>query len=160
MRQEDAPATEEMIRLYREEGLSMQQIGDRYGIIRQSVQARLARAGVARLPPKHARISKERLAALYADDRLSLGKIAAALETSLHVVRLALEFHRIPKRAPVKLGGRHADLLRSFAVGESRELRLKMKAPQAQLHRAAAVVGIKVSVVKSGGGKFRVTRLA
>jgi DNA-directed RNA polymerase sigma subunit (sigma70/sigma32) len=60
----------EMAKLY-ENGMTLQEIGDRYGISRQRVQQRFRAAGLAQLvrPSKYTLIDKTRLETLYARER-------------------------------------------------------------------------------------------
>lgn len=105
--------TREMARLYQEEGLTFQQIGDRFGISRQTVHERIRGMGIelpAR-PSKAEAIDKKRLEDLYSIQNLSFAKVARALDTTPFVVLRALEKHRIPKRARPKTGG--------YVVGKS-----------------------------------------
>lgn len=99
--------TREMARLYREEELTFQQIGDRFGVSRQTVHQRIRGMGIE-LPARPLRAEatdKKRLDDLYSVQKLSFAKIARALDTTPFAVLRALEKHRIPKRVRSKTGG-------------------------------------------------------
>lgn len=149
--------TQEMTRLYQQEGETMQAIAGRFGVIKQTVQARLSRAGIkGRI--KHQLIDKSTLERLY-QQNISLQEIAVQLRTNIRVVRAALKFHRIPKRQPIKVGGKYADVFRVLKVGQTSEVSISTKAPHAQLHRAAGHIGIKISLRAAGTNRFAATRI-
>lgn len=149
-----------MIRLY-ENGMTLQEIGDRYGISRQRVQQRFKAAALihVRRPPKYTLIAKNRLATLYAGERLAIAKIGEVFGVKSHLIRQALEFHKIPKRSSIKSNGKYVDRLRKLNVGESIEIDCRAKKPYVVLHKSAKCAGGKVSMKKLGGGKFQITRI-
>ena len=149
-----------MVELY-ENGLTLQEIGDRYGISRQRVQQRFKEAGLAHLarPPKYTLIDKDRLETLYVGERLSIAKICEAFGIKSHLVNQALKFHKIPKRRSLVSNGKYIDQLRELKVGESIEIHCPAGKPYVVLHKSAKRAGGKVSVKKLGGEKFQITRV-
>ncbi len=83
--------TPELTELY-ENGMTYQEIGDGYGISGQRVQQRFKDAGLVHLqcPPKYTLIDKVRLKTLYAEERLSIGKIGDPFGVNSHLIRQAL----------------------------------------------------------------------
>ncbi|HVF47879.1 MAG TPA: hypothetical protein VNA17_09970 [Pyrinomonadaceae bacterium] len=91
---------EEMIRLYTQERLTLEQIGSHFGMTKQGVPDRLVRAGVQMrsrsFPPTP--IEYDLLHRLYVIDELSLHKTAAELGTSKSIVVDALKRNGINRR--------------------------------------------------------------
>lgn len=85
---------DELRRLYVDERLTMQEIGDRYGVTRQRVQQRLGEMGVAGIL-RHDSIDETTLRTLYQNHRLSIPEIAAKLKTSSNQVQRELTRHGI-----------------------------------------------------------------
>ncbi len=104
-----------MVELY-ENGMTQQEIGDRYGISRQRVQQRFKEAALSHIerPPKFTLIDKDCLETLYAGGRLAIAKIGEAFGVKSHLIRQALAFHKIPKRSSIKSDGKYVDLLRKL----------------------------------------------
>ncbi len=147
--------TQEMAELYRQ-GKTMQEIADIYGIIKQAVHARFARAGIRRRY-KYQSINKERLQQLY-EENVSIAEIAKLLGADREIISQALSYYKIPKRGRLKAGGKHADFLRTLEIGATVQITLDVKNPHAVFHRSAANIGIKITVRSSGDKKFNVTR--
>ncbi len=154
------PETLEMARLYKS-GLTLEEIGDRYGISRQRVQQRFKEAGLTHIerPPKYTIIDKVRLETLYAAERLSIAKIGEAFGVKLHLIRQALEFHTIPKRSSINSNGKYVDRLRKLNVREKIEIDCNAKKPYVVLHKSAKLAGAKIAMKKLGGGKFQITKI-
>ena len=149
-----------MVELY-ENGLTLQEIGDRYGISRQRVQQRFKEAGLAHLarPPKYTLIDKDRLETLYAGERLAIAKIGEAFGVKSHLIHQALAFHKIPKRSSIKSDGKYVDQLRKLKIGERMEIDCDAKKPYVMLHKSAKCTGVKISLKKIESGKFQITRI-
>ncbi len=149
-----------MVELY-ENGMTLQEIGDRYGISRQRVQQRFKEAGLAHIerPPKYTLIDKDRLETLYAGERLAIAKIGEAFGVKSHLIRQALDFHKIPKRNSIKSKGIYVDQLRKLEIGNKIEIVCDAKKPYVVLHKSAKRTNRKVSLKKIGRSKFQVTRI-
>lgn len=154
-------AIQEMAELY-ERGMTLQEIGDRYGISRQRVQQRFKDTGFSHIerPPKFTLIDTKRLETLYLRKRLSVAKIGEALKVKPRIIRQALEFHKIPKRRSLTSNGKYIDRLRELKIGENIEIVCCAKKPYVVLHFSAKRAGGKVSVKKLASGKFQVTRIS
>lgn len=149
----------EMKKLFEVDKLTMEEIGRRYGIIKQAVQARLAKLGVGRRPNKYTLIDKHLLEKNYSDNSLSIDKIAKKMNVSKHSIESALIFYKIQKRPPVKSGGKYVDLLRDLMVGQKMEITLTVKNPLQVLHRSATATGIKIATRSRGNGKYMIIRI-
>ena len=68
------------------------------------------------------RIDKNRLETLYLVEELPLSKIAAAFKCSQLTISNAVEYHAIPKRRPLIIGGPRVDVLSNLAVGQQIEI--------------------------------------
>lgn len=90
--------TREMEQLY-DDGLTMQQIADRYGIIKQAVQQRFSRAGIEKRRSFKS-IDKISLEYVYNSGK-SLEKVAKHFGVAAKTINQALEFYKIPKRARI-----------------------------------------------------------
>lgn len=151
--------------LYEQGGLTLRQIGELYGISKQTVSQRFAKIKVVRpprpavYPPKCAQIDKTQLENLYAIERLSIDAISRILGVTPHVIHRALEFYRIPKRRSIKSDGKYIDLIRELKLFERIEMECRGKHPYVSLHKSAGHAGIKISVTKLGNGRFAVTRI-
>lgn len=148
--------TQEMERLYNA-GLSLEEVGSRFGMTRQGVRHRFVKAGIACRQPKI--IDKDRLETLYSKDRLPIAKIAGILSVSKSKIKQTLETYGIPRRESIKKGGFRVDFLRSLEIGEKRVIKWRDEDQYAHLHWTAKLVGIKISIKSIGKGKFEVTRL-
>jgi len=151
--------TQAMKELY-ESGLSLEEVGNQFGMTRQGVRDRFVKAGIACRPQtKYKHIDKERLRKLYSDEKLPLPEIADVFSVGVVVVRRALKYYAIPRRVPLKKGGYIVDFLRSLELGEKDVIKWRDGEKYAHLHHTAKLVGIKISIRSRGGGKFEVTRL-
>lgn len=149
--------TEEMAELYRK-GLSLQQIGERFGMTREAVRQRLQKAGVDRrsnkIEPQVGKIDESELRRLYGSGE-SLSEIGKHFAVSNRVIKEALKFYKIPER---HRRGKWGELFRNLKVGESRIVESKLKHPHLTLHGLARRRGIKISVNKIGDNQLRITR--
>ena len=98
----------EFRRLYLVERLTLQATGERFGVSMQAVHDALTRAGV-KLRPK-VRPSKtlnlDELKSMYIDQKMSISRVAAALNINWHVVRREFESLGLPlqnRQGPVRL---------------------------------------------------------
>ena len=148
--------TREMAELYNG-GMTLEQVGKRFGMTRQGVRHRFMIADIIRRHPKN--IDKDRLEALYSKERLPIFKIAADFSVSENKIRKALKSYEIPRRKPLKLGGYKVDILRSLKIGEKRLIKWHNNKEYARLYTPAKLLGMKVSIRSRGNGKFEVTRL-
>jgi hypothetical protein len=149
-------STEAMAELY-DGGMTLEQVGERFGITRQGVRHRFIKAGIIRRRP--APIDKKRLETLYSVDRLPISEIAAVFSVSEGKVQRALKSYKIPRRQPLKLGGYIVDFLRSLETGKTGVIKWRSDEKYAHLHDAAKRVGIKISTRSLGDGGYAVTRL-
>lgn len=90
--------TEEIIRLYKVEKLSLRQIAGITGLTYQAVHLRLQKADVERRPREAAEIDLNELRYLYCDRGLSLKETAKRLNCSTYNVRESLSKFNIPIR--------------------------------------------------------------
>lgn len=147
----------EMAKLY-DDGMTLEQVGERFGLTRQGVRYRFVKAGIARRRP--APLDRDRLDALYSKAKLPICEIAALFSVSQTKVKLASKTYEIPRRPPLKLGGIWVDFLRSLETGKTGVIKWRSGEKYAHLHQTAKLVGIKISTRSLGGGEFEVTRLA
>jgi predicted DNA-binding protein YlxM (UPF0122 family) len=152
--------TREMIKLY-ENGMTLQEIGDLYGISRQRVQQRFEDADATQFerPPKYTLINKDHLETFYVRERLSIAKIGDAFEVKSHLILQALEFHKIPKRCSINSSSKYVDRLRELKIGKKIEIDCPAKKPYVVLHKSAKIADSKISVKKLGDGKFQIMRI-
>ena len=149
--------TAEMALLY-QNGRSLAEIGEQFGMTRQGVRERFIKAGIARRKTKYEQIDKSRLDRLYSVDRLLISKIADVFSVNPSIIRRALELYKIPRRPPITLGGYKVDFLRSLEVGENRVIESRGDR-YVHLHDTANRIGIKISIRSRGANRFEVTRL-
>lgn len=90
---------ETLMDLYTNQHLTLQEIGERYGVSRQCIQQRLSRAGVRRISRK-SELDQERLRSLFVESRLSVRQIATALNISRDKVEEEIIRYRI-RRPPM-----------------------------------------------------------
>ena len=148
--------TQKMKILY-DSGLTLEEVGKRFGMTRQGVRDRFLKAGIPRRQPK--KIEKDRLETLYFKDNLPISTIAAVCGVSKGKIERELKCHEIPRREPLKLGGYIVDFLRKLKIGAKDIIEWRSDKEYAHLHHTAKLVGIKISVRSCGGRKFEVTRL-
>jgi hypothetical protein len=146
----------EMEKLYNG-GMTLEQVGERFGITRQGVRHRFIKAGIIRRRP--APIGKKRLETLYSADRLPIPKIAAVFSVSIGKIQRALKTYEIPRRPSLKKGGIQVDFLRSLEIGKTEVIKWRSAEKYAHLHHAAKLAGIKISIRSRGDGEYAVTRL-
>lgn len=157
--------TIEMAILYEEQGLTIRQIGELYGISKQTISQRFKGINVVirrtprPRPPKHLQIDTEQLKDLYTKQRLPVKSIARILQTYPQAVRMALEFHKIPRRPLVRAAGKHLSLLRKLQTGDQEEIKCGGKYPHNSLYSSARRARIKISVKKIENQVFRVIRI-
>jgi predicted DNA-binding protein YlxM (UPF0122 family) len=149
--------TREMAELYRS-GLSLEEVGEKFGLTRQGVRYRFMQAGInRRRKPKLVTIDKDRLEKFYLEEKLSIVKIASFFNVSKPFINHALEFYKIPKRSSINKGGYLVNSLRSLKIGEKKEIKIRSKG-YGGIYTTAKRLGIKVSV-RSRGVKFEITRV-
>lgn len=147
-----------MAELYND-GWTLESIGKKFGMTRQGVRSRFMTAGITRRHwLKYPHIDKEHLAKLYSDDKLPLSDIADIFSVSIYVIKLALEFHKIPRRKPLFLGGYAIDFLRRLKCGEAAKIELRT-GNYTYLYPAAKRIGIKITIGAKDANKFMVTRI-
>jgi hypothetical protein len=146
----------EMAELY-DGGMTLDQVGERFGITRQGVRHRFIKAGIIRRRPEV--IDRDHLEMLYSVDRLPIFKIADLLSVSIGKIQRALKSYGIPRRPSLKKGGIQVDFLRSLKIGKTGVIKWRSDEKYAHLHHAAKLVGIKISIRSLGDGEYAVTRL-
>ncbi len=67
-------STAEMAKLY-EDGLSLEAIGQKFGMTKQGVRDRFIKAGIERHKTKYKQINREHLETLYLEQRMSIDRI-------------------------------------------------------------------------------------
>ena len=138
-------------------GMTLEQVGERFGLTRQGVRHRFIKAGVIRRRPEP--IDKKRLETFYSVERLPIPKIAAVFSVSIGKIQRALKSYEIPRRPPLKKGGIQVDFLRSLKIGKTSVIKWRSDEKYAHLHQAAKQIGIKISARSLGDGEYAVTRL-
>ena len=154
---------DEMLRLYQDENMSLQQVGDHFGIKRQAVHDRFKRAGI-NLRSNTAKIrtalDREVLTKLYEEDQLTIGQISKKLNVCFAKVSAEFKRHGIEKRA-VSVGQRKHPELWLMKAGDTlivpRPLSLK---PYSSLYGMAKNARIKISIKTLESGNMRVTCLS
>lgn len=160
----------EMRRLYEVEEWTLEEIGDKFCVSRQAVHNRLARAGMKLRPPVRPvrSVPKQTLERLYTDERLKIKVIAERLQVCEPIIKRELERHKIKKRlrptsrkTSKNNNERKYPEFYNLKIGDGFDLEPppKMNA-YSMMHCRAFVIGIKVSVKKTGKGMYRVTRLS
>ena len=149
-----------MAKLYRG-GMTMQQIGDRYEVSRQTVQQRLASVGITAgdRPLTYKLIHKKHLELLYSEEKLSLDKIAQASGVKREVISQALEFHQTPKREWINTGGSRLYVLKRMKLGDKCQATFTRMRPHSLIYMPAKKLGIKVSMRRLGDNEFEITRI-
>ncbi len=149
-------STQKMADLYHN-GMTLEEIGIRFGMTRQGVRERFIKAGIDRRRPKT--IDKDHLETLYSKDKLPIPEIAASFSVSIGKIMRALKLYGIPSRKPLKLGGFIVDFLRSLKIGETGIIKWRNNKDYAHLHHTAKRVGIRISIKSLGSGEFEIIRL-
>lgn len=154
--------TKEMAALCERGGMTLREIGGRYGVSKQTVSRRLARLDIAPAvrPPKCAQIDKSRLEHLYTTKRLPIDEIGETLNVPAHRIYQALDFYEIQKRESIKLNGKHKDSLKRLEIGQTAHIDYPAKNTYKNVHKSSKLAGIKISARKLGKGKYLVTRVA
>jgi IS30 family transposase len=151
-----------MIRLYQDEGLTMQQIAQKFGLSRQAVHCRLTRAGVQSRPSwqRHPRmIDRETLVRLYTNEQIPVSKLARMLKTDARTIERELKRHSIERR-PKNYERRKPSALDNLQVGESALISFQMdRIPYVNYYLSAKVRKIKVSIRRIETGQVQVTRI-
>jgi hypothetical protein len=73
--------------------------------------------------------------------------------------KVALAFHRIPRRKLTEKNGRYVDFFRKLQIGWRVEIECLAANPRVSIHVSARRTGIKISVKKLGDRRFAVTRI-
>ncbi len=150
--------TLEMAAFY-QNGMTLEEVGKKFGLTRQGVRHRFKQAGIARRSkPKYINIDEDQLEKFYLEDKLPIDKIASFFNVSKTVIHHGLEFYKIPKRGRINNGGYRVDSLRKLKIGEKKEIEIRSRI-YSGIYSTAKRIGITVSV-RSQGGKFEITRLA
>lgn len=153
-----------MVELYRQ-GVPQKRLAEIYGVSPSAISQRLKRMGCVppfrRLASIVPAVDKNRLAALYTDERRSsYDSIAAELEISVKALRLALKFHGIPKRPTAYWGGRYLGRLRKLQFGETTDIIYRDRNQIATLRRSARQLGILISIRLTDEKSLSVTRVS
>lgn len=149
--------------LYDEQGWTLEEIGEYYGITRQAVHDRFHRAGIKMraASPRIQSLDRARLVELYEKNPLPLARISDALNTSVYKINQELDRYGIKRRVRQPARKKYATL-RQLRIGESRmvEKPEKIKNFYRNLHSKAHSIGIKISVKKVGENSFQVSRIS
>lgn len=142
----------------RQEGWTLEEIGEKFGLTRQGVRYRLTRHLRKLAPIKHQEIDRAKLIKLSVDQNLSDEKVAKLLKTSTYVVGRALRYHNIPAPQRRKKGGYIIDFLRSLEINKPKPFKLRTgKYPF--IYDNAKRIGIKISVKTVFQGEYLITRV-
>jgi len=131
--------TREMATLYESGGMTLGQIGERYGVSKQTVSQRLARLDIAppRRLPKCAQIDKSRLEHLYTTKRLPIDEIGETLNVPAARIYQALDFYKIQRRESIKLNGKHKDSLKRLEIGQTTHIDCPAKNTYKIIHKSS-----------------------
>ncbi len=144
----------------RRAGLTLQQIGERYGMSRQAVDDRFRRMKIKPQPLESVqKMNKEKLEHFYFEEKLPLVQIAAEFEVDVSIIRKALKRYKIPKRQHLKRPGKHQEFLDNMEIGGKAVIEVIKGNPYITMHIAAKRRGRKVSVRKISATEFEITRL-
>lgn len=159
MKDDTEQLTLEMARL-RRSGLTLDQIGEKYGMTKQAVAFRFKKMGIKPHRPKpETLIDKIRLKKLYLEDKLPLNKIAAELEVNHLIINAALKLYKVPKRRSSAKSGKYQDFLDKLEVGEKEKIVITGRSPHVRMYAAAKLNGRKISIRNIGENEFEITRL-
>jgi transposase len=162
----------ELKRLYLDEGLALQAVGERFGISRQAVQDRLRRAGVprrarqARTKPLRYELMKgsidlEALRRLYLDQKLPVYALARRFGCSYSVMRQILVSEGITIRHQRDYLEPRYPAIFELEVNQSAVFNLpNAKASISSLHAVAKRLNRRITTKKIAEGTYRVTRIA
>lgn len=151
--------TLEMARL-RRSGLTLEQIGEKYGMSKQAVDCRFKKMLVKPHRPKpETLIDKVRLKKLYLEDRLPLNQIAAELAVHQFIINAALRLYKIPKRRSLTKSGKYQDFLDKLEIGEKERIVITGRSPHVRMHIAANRSSRKISMRKISENEFEIIRL-
>ena len=154
---------QELIRLYNVRKMTLETIGEQFGISRQAVHNRLKRAGV-QLRPRSKRVSKidgPLLYELYVGQKLSLAEIGKRVGLKSVTIRSLLVKHGLTTGPGWECQIKYPQI-RKFAIGEYLELPRPMTRYKfyGNYYSMAKVAGIRVSIRSIGNETVRVTRVA
>lgn len=165
----------EFERLYLEEKLTLQEIGERFGVSRQAVHDALTRRGVTMRPrsvprtPTMAEVVKERidvgeLVRRYTVERRPVYKLAEDLGISLVLIRQILVSEGIEIR-PRGYPGCQRPLRKtpfdSLSVGESIVIDdPTLKLPYTRLYELGKKRNMRLSIRNIAPNRFRITRVS
>jgi predicted DNA-binding protein YlxM (UPF0122 family) len=157
----------EMQRLYTKENLTLQEIGDLYGITKQAVRDRFLRHGVQTIrkrPHKMKKpISRETLVQLYVTEEQRIDVIAKQLHISSNTLWRELKKHDIKTRIFAVVRTRHWEL-----IGLMTELEVgnKMSVLSRQgeddytyIYKKAKQIGIDISIKQVNKKSLLITRV-
>jgi len=151
--------TNQMAKLY-SDGWTLQKIGEKFGMTRQGVRERFIKAGIERRRwSKYRHIDKSELENLYFNENLTLPEIAKRFSVTNKVIKVALAYHKIPKRIGINRGGYIIEFLKGLEVNQQSIFRVREGRRYPKIHDAAKRMGIKISFRSKGEGEYIVTRI-
>ena len=151
----------ELIRLYTDEDLTLQQIADKFSISRQTVYERLRKAGI-KFRPRSRRtlnISGPELYDLYVTKQMTPAKIGKKLGRGKENIRQYLLKHKVPMRGRGESFVKYPQI-QEMKPGESIELpKPARKNPYTDYYLMAKKAGIRVSMQTIDSETLRLTRV-
>ena len=161
---------EEIRRLYVEEDLTLQQVGDRVGITRQAVQQRLRGAGIMRRPtghrygPRAHEIAKQSLdldllIRQYVEEKQGINRLAKIYGLSFELLRRVLVTEGVEIRDGAAARTRKYPEIYDLGPGESVVIVMNSKNPHSSVQRVATGTKRRFSVAKISKNTYRVTRI-
>ena len=153
---------QELKDLYLIENLTLQQIGDKFGVSRQAVHWRLRLAGVKLRPrgEKPLDINRENLFDLYVNQKILPSKIAEMFGLSYKSIRGYLLKHNITMHQPGSFYIKYPQI-REMKIGKSLEFPKPAKRQfYGDFYLMAKTGGIRVSVQTIDDKTVRVTRIS
>jgi predicted DNA-binding protein YlxM (UPF0122 family) len=156
----------EIKRLYVDEELTLQEVGDRVGLTRQGVHERLKYAGIPsrmrKVPHYKMRlplVARDALWKLYVVECLTIKAVADRLGFSCSAVYRMLKTHDIPRRKGPPLLEKY-NRLRTLDLGETAIIEgLNSRGMYVSIYVQAKRNGMKYSVHKLSRSSVRVTRI-
>lgn len=162
------PDINEIKKLYVDEGLTLQEVGDRVGLTRQGVHERLKCSGIhtrsRKLPHLKSRIPlapRETPWQLYVVEGLTIKAISDRLDYSPGTAYLMLKKHGIPRRKVIQPRQEIYSSLRNLNLGESTIIDgLNPSSMYVRIYGQGKRNGMKYSVQKLSRSSVRVTRVS
>ena len=161
---QDKIPLETILELYKNHGVTVPEIAERFGVTKQAVYERLRKAEIkldSRKRSNYRALDKEKLKELYAQG-ISVEEIARHFRTIPNIILRELEYHGIPRRKELRGRPNKCPELRNLKVGESMVVRVpKAKTPHfGYLYRPAKKAGMKITIRRQSRLVYILTRIS